>query len=833
MSEIARKTVGRVVHYVFVEFVVLGPLEVRDGGRRLALGGPKQRAVLAILLLDANRPVSRDRLIDRLWGESPPPSAAHTLDDYVSRLRRTLGAGRIERGPAGYLIRVEPDELDLERFEALLEQGRSAAAAGDVAQASAVLGQALDLWRGRALADLENEPFAASESERLEERRLLAVEGRVDADLALGRGGELVGELERLVAEHPFRERPVGQLMLSLYRAGRQADALAAYQAFRLRFAEELGLEPSSALRALERRMLEHDPALGAVAAAAVRARPRLSRPRIAAAALALAAIAASAVSGIELGTGGSGASTARGSVTGLFELTGHSPVAGASLSDSPTAMVADASSIWLAEPSAGAVVRVDLASRQPEDTVPLDGSPSALAVGGGSVWAATVPGDTIYRIDRATERVADHIRLPGDASVAALAYGFGRLWVADAHDQELLAYDPATDRPASPFGIHVEPSALAAGAGAVWIADYAHGLVEEVDPRSGADLGTSRVGDGPAAIAVGDGAVWVANSLDNTVSKINPASGTPGAAISVGNDPVALAVSGRSVSVANEYASSVSRIDARRNVVVQTTPIGGGPTALAAAGGRIWVGTKALGAHRGGTLRLLFQRPLSQDTALQEDLVPMQSDGLTNDALFAVARVGVSQQLVPDLALGLPAPANGETTWTFRLRRGRLHGPPLRPLARDRRRRRAPHDHLPPDQAGSGLAREADLARHRPRAARHALARRRLHPDPRHRAVHGRLSERARDPLRPQPALPRVVARRPARRQPRRDRHALRPLSGARGPRDRARQGGLERRRRSGQPPPGSHEAVPPSVAQPGRGRDRLAPAQHGRSAL
>ncbi len=131
-----------------MEFAILGPLEVRDDGRRLTLGGPKQRAVLAMLLLDANRPVSRDRLIDRLWGESPPPSAAHTLDDYVSRLRRTLGAARIERRPAGYLIRVEPDELDLERFEALLEQGRSAAAAGDAAQASAVLGQALGLWRG-------------------------------------------------------------------------------------------------------------------------------------------------------------------------------------------------------------------------------------------------------------------------------------------------------------------------------------------------------------------------------------------------------------------------------------------------------------------------------------------------------------------------------------------------------------------------------------------------------------------------------------------------------------------------------------------------------------
>jgi hypothetical protein len=135
-----------------VEFAILGPLEARADGRELALGGPKQRAVLAMRLLQANRPVSRDRLIDGLWGESPPRTAAHTLDDYVSRLRRTLGGDRIERGAAGYLTRVEPGELDLERFEALLEQRRSADAAGDAAQASDVLGKALGLWRGRALA---------------------------------------------------------------------------------------------------------------------------------------------------------------------------------------------------------------------------------------------------------------------------------------------------------------------------------------------------------------------------------------------------------------------------------------------------------------------------------------------------------------------------------------------------------------------------------------------------------------------------------------------------------------------------------------------------------
>jgi eukaryotic-like serine/threonine-protein kinase len=245
-----------------VEFMILGPLEARDDGRRLALGGPKQRAVLAMLLLDANRPVSRDRLIDGLWGESPPPSAAHTLEDYVSRLRRVLGGGRIQRRPAGYVLRVEPGELDLECFDALLEQGRSAAAAGESARASAVLRQALDLSRGRALADLENEPFAASELERLEDRRLAAVEARIEAELELGRGGELVDELERLVAEHQFRERPLGQLMLALYRAGRQADALGAYQEFRRRFVDELGIEPGPGLRELERAILRQEPSL-------------------------------------------------------------------------------------------------------------------------------------------------------------------------------------------------------------------------------------------------------------------------------------------------------------------------------------------------------------------------------------------------------------------------------------------------------------------------------------------------------------------------------------------------------------------------------------------
>jgi YVTN family beta-propeller protein len=660
-----------------VEFAVLGPVEVRVEDRQLALGGPKQRAVLAILLLHPNQPVSRDRLVDALWGESPPPSAGHTLEDYVSRLRRTLGEGRIERRAPGYAVRVEPGELDLERFEALLERGRAAAIADDPTTASNLLGEALGLWRGRALADLEYEPFAGREAERLEERRLLALEGRIDAELELGHGAELVGELERLVAENPFRERLLGQLMLCLYRAGRQADALGAYRTGRSLLAGELGLEPSLELRELERRILEHDPKLGASAKTLpVARRQRRSRGWLVVAGLALAASAASVVVGIKLGTDNRSASGAPASTAGVFELSAHrGAVIRAAAPGDAAAMAADARSVWLAEPNAGEVVRVDLASHRLVERIPLGGSPSALALGGGAVWVASVPGDTLTRIDPATEGVTQHISL-GGARVAALAFGRGHLWVADPTDEALLELDPATGALERTLQVNVHPNALAIGSRAIWISDYDAGLLAEVDPRSGASIATIRVGNGPAAVAVGDRAVWVANSLDSTVSEIDPTSDRVAATIPVGSEPVGLAVSGLWVSVANEYSSTVSRIDSRRDVVAQTTVLGGGPTALVAAAGRIWVATRTLGAHRGGTLVLLHTRPLSLDPALQVDSPPFQSNGLTNDALLTHTRTGGPQALllVPDLAVGVPIPTDDGTTYTFRLRPGRRY---------------------------------------------------------------------------------------------------------------------------------------------------------------
>jgi len=241
-----------------LRFGLLGPLEVARDGELLALGGPRQRALLALLLLHANEVVSRERLIDGLWGARPPETAANALQVAVHGLRRVVGAGRIETRGTGYLVRVERDELDLERFNALVERARAKETAADG------LCEALAIWRGEALADLREAPFAAVEAARLEGLRIAALERRIDADLAAGLHADLVAELEALVAGEPLRERFRYQLIVALYRAGRQAEALQAYREARRSLVEELGVEPGPELQRLERAILQQDPALAA-----------------------------------------------------------------------------------------------------------------------------------------------------------------------------------------------------------------------------------------------------------------------------------------------------------------------------------------------------------------------------------------------------------------------------------------------------------------------------------------------------------------------------------------------------------------------------------------
>jgi predicted ATPase/DNA-binding SARP family transcriptional activator len=251
-----------------MDFRILGPLEVDEAGRAIPIVGGRQGALLAILLLHANEPVSTDALIDQLWGEHAPASPRKGIQVQVSRLRRALrdSSGRLLTQPNGYLLHVEPGELDLDRCERLARQGREALGTEDSGRAAEQLREALDLWRGPPLADFAFESFAQAEIGRLEELRLALIEDRIDADLACGRHAELVGELEVLVAEHPLRERLRRQLVLALYRGDRQAEALEAYRAARVTLIDELGLEPTPALRELEQAILTHDAGLQAPA---------------------------------------------------------------------------------------------------------------------------------------------------------------------------------------------------------------------------------------------------------------------------------------------------------------------------------------------------------------------------------------------------------------------------------------------------------------------------------------------------------------------------------------------------------------------------------------
>jgi DNA-binding SARP family transcriptional activator len=266
-----RATVDR----VSPRYAILGPLAVDGADGSVRLGGPRQRSLLAVLLLHANRVVSIDHLAEQLYGEEPPVTAVTQVHRQVSELRRVLGQEAIETRPPGYRLPVASGQLDLERFERLTGEAAADLARGDAARGGAAFREALDLWRGEPLADLAFEPFAAPAIARLQELRLAAIEARIEADLALGRTTDLVAELDALVAEHPLREHLHGQRILALYRAGRQREALDAYRDLRRALVDAFGIEPTPPLQDLERRILRHDPELHAAAASPPAARTR------------------------------------------------------------------------------------------------------------------------------------------------------------------------------------------------------------------------------------------------------------------------------------------------------------------------------------------------------------------------------------------------------------------------------------------------------------------------------------------------------------------------------------------------------------------------------
>jgi DNA-binding SARP family transcriptional activator len=249
-----------------IEFRILGPLEVVSDGRIVSLGGHRQRALLAALLLDAGRVVAADELVHALWGERPPKTASTSLHNLVSQLRKRVGAETLVTQAPGYVLKVNRDEVDAQQFEQMLRTARQA----DAEERRTLLQQGLALWRGPPLAEFAFDDFAQAEIRRLGELRLVAFEERITADLALGRHGDVVGELETLVAQHPLRETFRRLLMLALYRSGRQAEALEAYQDARARFVDELGIEPGPELKRLQAEILRQEAGLDAPRASPV-----------------------------------------------------------------------------------------------------------------------------------------------------------------------------------------------------------------------------------------------------------------------------------------------------------------------------------------------------------------------------------------------------------------------------------------------------------------------------------------------------------------------------------------------------------------------------------
>jgi DNA-binding SARP family transcriptional activator/streptogramin lyase len=554
-----------------LQFRLLGRVEAVRDGERVDIGTRKQRAVLALLLLNANRVVSTERLIDELWGSSPPESARSALQVYIAGLRKALGrdSGILRTTPPGYVLEVERGAVDLERFAELRDEARAAAGPE---QRAALLRDALSLWRDDPLADLVTEPFASAAVAQLEQLRLEALEQRIEADLDLGRHAALIAELEVLVAEHPYRERLRGQLMLALYRSGRQAEALEIYREGRSLLSDELGLEPGHDLRGLHAAILRQDKSLGpksgeplpgnvdgaaplspASGVPEVRQRRRIISPR---ALLLLGIVLALVAVGM----------------AGVFARGGASP-----------ALTVPANSVAV----------IDAASSKVVAALPVPPRPGVIAEGGGALWVGNVEDKTLLRINPRTRRPVKTIALP--AAPTGIAFGFGAVWVAHGRSGQLSRVDPRFNRVTKTLdlagrSLYSPTGSVAAGAGWVWVV-FGNSLLVRIHPFAVRESGTTSAGLGPAAILVNSGSVWVANSGDANVQRFDPTTFEEGPlkTITVGRTPTAMAAGDDAIWVTASGDDLVTRIDPGANSVSNIT-VADGPEAIAAGAGALWV---------------------------------------------------------------------------------------------------------------------------------------------------------------------------------------------------------------------------------------------------
>ena len=659
-----------------MEFRILGPLEVCEHGRLLEVGAGKQRALLALLLLRAGEVVSTDRLIDALWEERAPASALNSVHIYVSQLRKALGNGSLQTRGHGYLLALGPEQLDLARFEHLLGEGRELLAGGEAERAAETLRAALALWRGPPLSDFESEPFAHSEIARLEELHVAALEERIEADLALGRHADLVAELEAHISAHPLRERLRAQLMVALYRSGRQAEALEAYQQARRILADELGLQPGRTLQELEGAILRQDAQLDPPArAAAPLGRARRRSGALIAVGAALLLSAALAVAGIELSGGDRpGLSSASANSVAAIDARSNRLVVEVPVGNGPTSVAVGEGSVWVTNALDRSVSRVDPRTNGVLQRIDVGGDPSGIAVGAGAVWVANSLDGTVSRIDPHTNREVQTI--PVGVTPTALAVGGGAVWVTSSEERSVTRIDVVRGRVVDTIPTGALGRGIAVGGGSVWVTDGSSRSVGRIDARRGSLVGTISVGNGPTGVAFGEGSVWVANSLDGTVSRIDPGTNRVTATIPVGEGPDGLAVAPGAVWVSGEFSEAIARIDPAENRVVERIPIANRPKGLALAENRVWFAVQASGTgHRGGRL-VVGARELIQgsiDPTFISWTGTWSALSTAYDGLVGPARRGGSEgtQIVPNLALSLPVITAGGTSYAFQLRRG------------------------------------------------------------------------------------------------------------------------------------------------------------------
>jgi DNA-binding SARP family transcriptional activator len=544
-----------------MEFRILGPLEVVGPEGVLRIGGGKRRALLALLLLRPNDVVSADTLIESLWGRAVPASPRTALHVLVSDLRKELGrdgAARLETHGGGYALRLDPGEVDSDRFAQALADARGALEAGLAERAQSLLRPALDLWRGPPLQEFTYDDFAQTDIARLVSLRADAEEELVEAELALGRQDDAITALHRLVREHPERERRRAQLMVALYRAHRQSDALAAYQDARAYFAAELGVEPGPELRRLHLAILNQDPSLEAPARRSPIPRRR-RRSVVVAVAVAAAAAAAGTVAIVHATQG----------------------------SAKPRTVALAPHSLAVVDPAANQLV-TDVRLLPAPRATPFEGTD--LAVGFGAVWVADAGEQTLLRVDLGSHAISSPIGIGED--VRALAVGFGSVWVADGNSAAVSRVDPRDEKVSATIALGAPNAsyAIAVGAGSVWATAGSRSVVR-IDPLS--ERVVARVPIADVTALAGDAHTVFCGTQAGTIERIVVRDGRPRVTqVAAVQGPVQrLQVIGNALwAVVQGPQFEVWQLDSRDGHVVSTIEVGQIALGLAATRSAVFV---------------------------------------------------------------------------------------------------------------------------------------------------------------------------------------------------------------------------------------------------